>query len=144
MAGMRHLLADPDINRAQTWILNLEGVGAGGLHYLEEEGFMHALRPGQDLLKIAGELRVGRPVRAGKLRAIPTAAHVPLMRGMKAITLMGLDRDGLPPCWNQITDRIGDVDETGVAETIEFTELLLRRLASTQAAPDRNSNKTPA
>ena len=142
MAGMRHLLADPGINRAQTWILNLEGVGAGGLHYLEEEGFMHALRPDQDLLKIAGELRVGRPVRAGKLRAIPTAAHVPLMRGMKAITLMGLDRDGFPPCWNQITDRIGDVDETGVAETIEFTELLLRRLASTQAAPDRNSNKT--
>ncbi len=135
MAGMRHLLSDRTLDRSQTWIVNLEGVGGGTLHYLEREGFMHALHPDPELVKLAGELRVGRPVRAGALRAIPTAAHVPLMRGMKAITLMGLDRDGMPPCWNQIADRIGDVDETGVAETIEFTELILRRLAASKAAP---------
>jgi len=134
MAGMRHLLADRSLNRAQTWIVNLEGVGSGSLHFLEEEGFMHVLRPDRELVQLAAELRVGRPVRAGKLRAIPTAAHVPLMRGMKAITLMGLAPDGLPPCWNQAEDRIGEVDETGIAETIEFTELLLRRLATTRTA----------
>ncbi len=134
MAGMRHLLSDRTLDRAQTWIVNLEGVGTGSLHYLEEEGFMHALHPDRELVQLAAELRVGRPVRAGRLSAIPTAAHVPLMRGMKAITLMGLDRDGTPPCWNQVGDRIGEVDETGVAETIEFTDLILRRLAASKAA----------
>jgi Zn-dependent M28 family amino/carboxypeptidase len=133
MAGMRHLLADPAIDRKRTWILNLEGVGAGSLHYLKTEGFMHTLHADKTLASLADTLRVGRPVQAGNLRAIPTAAHVPLMRGMKAMTLMGLDRDGLPPHWNQPTDRISEVDETGVAETIEFSELLLRALARSQA-----------
>jgi hypothetical protein len=62
------------------------------------------------------------------------------MRGMKAMTLMGLDRDGLPPHWNQPTDRISEVDETGVAETIEFSELLLRALARSQAGDTPTAN----
>lgn len=138
MAGMRHLISDHSLNRKQTWLLNLEGVGAGTLHYLKTEGFVHALQADPTLAGIAEKRSVGRPVRAGILRAIPTAAHVPLMRGMKAMTLMGLDRDGLPPYWNQMADRIGEVDETGIAETIDFSELLLRDLAAAQAdAPAR-------
>lgn len=134
MAGMRNLLSDHSLNRRQTWILNLEGVGSGTLHYLKTEGFLHALPADPTLAGLAESLSAGkRPVRPGTLRAIPTGAHVPLMRGMKAMTLMGLDRDGLPPHWNQLSDRIGEVDETGVAETIEFSELLLRELAAKQA-----------
>lgn len=134
MAGMRNLIGDPALNRKRTWLINLEGVGAGGLHYLKTEGFMHALPADKTLTRIAEKLSTGRPVRAGTLRAIPTAAHVPLMRGMKAMTLMGLDRDGLPPHWNQTTDRVSIVDETGIAETIEFTDLLIRELASMNAS----------
>lgn len=95
---------------------------------------MHALPADKGLVGIAETLSVGRPVRAGVLRAIPTAAHIPLMRGMKAMTLMGLDRDGLPAYWNQVGDRISVVDETGVAETIAFSELILRELAASRAA----------
>jgi hypothetical protein len=137
MAGLRNLLADRSLKKKQTWLLNLESVGNGTLHYLRSEGFMHALPADQTLVGIAEKLSVGRPVRAGILRAIPTAAHIPLMRGMKAMTLMGLDRDGLPAYWNQIADRISVVDETGIAETIAFSELIVRELAASQAEPRR-------
>lgn len=134
MAGLRNLLADRSLKKHQTWLLNLESVGNGTLHFLKSEGFMHALPADKGLVGIAETLSVGRPVRAGVLRAIPTAAHIPLMRGMKAMTLMGLDRDGLPAYWNQVGDRISVVDETGVAETIAFSELILRELAASRAA----------
>ena len=137
MAGLRNLLSDRSLKKKQTWLLNLESVGNGTLHFLKAEGFMHALPADKTLLTIAEKLCVGRPVRPGVLRAIPTAAHIPLMRGMKAMTLMGLDRDGLPAYWNQVGDRISVVDEAGIAETIEFSELMLRELAASQAAPPK-------
>jgi hypothetical protein len=135
MAGLRYLLSDRSLNRKQTWLLNLESVGNGTLHFLKTEGFMHALPADRTLVEIAEKLSVGRPVRVGVLRAIPTAAHIPLMRGMRAMTLMGLDRDQLPAYWNQIADRISVVDETGIAETIAFSELIVRELAASEAEP---------
>lgn len=134
MAGLRHLLADPTFRSERTWFINLEGVGAGTLHFLSREGFVHTLRADPGLVEAARRLSKGRPVREGALRAIPTAAHVPLMRGMRAMTLMGLDRDGYPPFWNSAEDRISQVDESGIAEAIEFTELLIRDFAATQAS----------
>lgn len=138
MSGMRHFLAAHRFPRDRTYLLNLESIGTGRLYYLKSEGFLHRLKANETMTGLANALSAGRPIRAGRLRAVPTEAHIPLTRNMKAMTLMGLDRDGLPANWNQIADRVTEVDSTNIAEIIDFTCEYLPKLADEHAAGERD------
>jgi hypothetical protein len=46
---------------------------------------------------------------------------------------MGLDERGLPPHWNQISDRVTAVDEKTIARAADFSEALIRKLATERA-----------
>lgn len=133
MSGMRHFLPAHRLPRDRTYFINLEAVGAGRLHYLKTEGFLYALRADKQMTGLANAIAADRPVRAGVLRAVPTAAHVPLSRGMKALTVMGLDDAGLPAHWNQLSDRFTAVEEKTIEEAIDFTLALARRVAAESA-----------
>lgn len=135
MGGIRHFLAEHKPSRANTYFLNLESVGAGRLHYLTKEGFLYALPADPTMVALAKSMCAGRPIQAGTLRAVPTEAHALLSRNRKAMTLMGLDRGGLPRHWNQISDRVTEVDTTNIAETIDFAAGYVRKLARQHADP---------
>lgn len=67
------------------------------------------------------------------MRAVPTGAYIPLMREMKAMTVMGLDENGLPPHWNQISDRVMEVEEKSIAQVSSFADDFIRELARDHA-----------
>lgn len=133
MGGMRQFLKEHHIDRENTYFLNLEGIGAGRPHYLTQEGMLHALHSAPELVRWAETLAPEHGLKAGIMRAVPTEAHIPLMRDLKAMTVMGLDEAGLPPHWNQITDRVTEVDERTIASVAGFSEALIRSLAQEQA-----------
>jgi hypothetical protein len=133
MGGMRQLLEEHKLDGENTFILNLEGIGAGELHYLTREGMLQALSSDTEMLAVADELGATHKVKPGVMRAVPTEAHIPLTREMKAMTIMGLDKDGLPPHWNQISDRVTEVEEKAISSVIEFSDAFVRRLAKKHA-----------
>lgn len=134
-AGMRHLLAAHHPDPMHTHILNLEGVGAGRLHYLTAEGMLLKNPAGKTLVDAARTVAGAAPIHGAALRAIPTAAAIPLQRGYSAMTLLGLDRQGLPVRWNDIEDRVTQVDEGAILAATDFAEALLRHLDQSAAAP---------
>ncbi len=133
MGGMRQFLAEHHLDRANTYILNLEGIGAGEPHVLTKEGMLHVLRANPDMLRHARALADAHGIREGVMRAVPTEAHVPLMREMNAMTVMGLDEEGLPPHWNQISDRVTEVEEKTIAQVTNFADAFIRVLAREHA-----------
>lgn len=133
MGGMRRFMEAHRIDRRHTCFLNLEGVGAGQLHYLTREGMLHALQSDPDMVRAAEAVADRYDVKPGAMRAVPTEAHIPLMRDCRAMTVMGLDDEGLPPHWNQISDRVTEVDEKAIARVTDFAEAVIRNLASQQA-----------
>lgn len=128
MSGMRHFLTSHDFDKARTYILNLEGVGAGDLHYLTGEGMLQLVRSDKGMVAAAQRIAPQFGATAAKLRAIPSAAHVPLARGYSTLSVMGLDKRGLPPHWNWFTDRVTEVDETAIANAADFAEAIARNL----------------
>ena len=133
MGGMRQFLDDHDLDRRNTYILNLEGIGAGSPTYLRREGMLSALKSDETMLKLADTLAPEFGIASGEMRAVPTDAHIPLTREMRAMTIMGLDDDGLPPHWNQISDRVTEVDEKHIASVVDFSETLITRAGGTGA-----------
>ena len=134
MSGMRHFLSAHRLPRGDTYFLNLEGVGAGRLYYLKTEGFLHRLAADPAMTGLANALSVGHPIHPGSLRAVPTEAHAPLSRGMKAMTVMGLDRSGVPAHWCQIEDRVTGVETAQIAEVIDFSAVYIEALARQHGA----------
>jgi len=128
MSGMRHLIRTGNTGRHGVRIINLEAIGAGELHYLEREGFLHSMAAGKQLLAAARELGPKHGVSPGTLKAVLTEAHIPLSRGYEALTIMGLGEDHLPCRWHQAEDRVTSVDERKITQAAAFTEALLRHL----------------
>ncbi len=134
MGGMRQFLTEHRLDRENTYFLNLECIGTGDLHVLAKEGMLHALRADPAMLRRARALADRHGLKEGSMRAVPTGAYIPLMRDMKAMTVMGLDEDGLPPHWNQISDRVLEVEEKSIAQVTAFSDAFIRELAREHAA----------
>ncbi len=134
MSGMRYLLRSARPARDTTFFLNLESVGAGDLHFLEREGFLHAMPAGKQLLAAAREAGPEHGVKAGALRAVLSEAHIPLSRGYEALTVMGLDEGGIPCHWHRADDRVTAVDEGKITRAAAFAEAVLRRVGGGHGA----------
>lgn len=128
MSGLRHLLATQGFDRSKTWFINLEAVGAGKLHYLKTEGFVHQFRADKPLVAAAETVAAEYGVAQGAFRALPTAAHPAHARGYAAMSVMGLGEDGFPVNWNSIDDRVTAIEESSIATAADFVAALLRRL----------------
>lgn len=126
MSGTRVLLQQTHLERASTHFLNLEGVGAGTLAYTKAEGMLHASATDILMRKHAAELAGTYGVSERNLRAVPSGAHIPLSRGIPAMSIMGLGDDGLPPYWNHVDDRVTILDENQIARAADYTEAILR------------------
>jgi len=134
MSGVRHFLTSHKLDKAHTYILNIESVGAGDLRYCSAEGLLSPAHGDRRMREAADAVAPDYGLTPAKLRAIPSEAHVPLSRGYKTLSIIGLDQTGLPPHWNCISDRVTEVDEIKVAAAADCAEALLRRLETTLRA----------
>ena len=135
MSGMRHFLSTQKPDKRNTYILNVEGVGAGTLHYLTAEGILHRGKSDRSMVAAAEETASAFGVTPAVMRAVPSAAHIPMARGYHATTLMGLDGQGRPRNWNWYTDLVTEVEESTIAQAADFAEALLRRLGDDLSPP---------
>lgn len=130
MAGMRELVSGIKGGRQFIRFINIESVGAGKLCYTTSEGELVAAACGADLVGAAGAEASEHGFSATKLRRIDSAAHIPLARGYGAISLMGLEPNGIPRHWNWTSDSISEVDEDAVAQTANFAHTIIKRLGA--------------
>jgi hypothetical protein len=128
MAGIHRLLTTQPIDKHNTYILNLEGVGAGNLRYCVREGLLYSAPASSAMVKAAASVADAFGVQPATQDAIPTEAQVALTRGYQALTIMALDEDTLPLHWNWYSDLVTQIEEKTIVQAANFAEALLRRL----------------
>jgi hypothetical protein len=110
----------------KAYFINMEGVGCGRLHYATSEGMLKPYRSDPQLLRLAGEVAVRRPDLGGEpvvLRAGYTETGLVIKRGLKGITLVGLEQGRLfnyLPYWHQPKDVLNNLDGQALDRTEEF------------------------
>ena len=128
MAGMKHLLVTQRLDKTHTYILNLEAVGAGTLHYLTGEGMLSVMPSNPKMVHAAQTVAPAFNVTPAVMRHVPSDAHIALSRGYQVMSVMGLDENRFPVNWNQTTDLVTNVEEPIIARAADFSESLLRQL----------------
>jgi len=128
MAGMRELVSGIKGGRRFIRFINIESVGAGRLCYSTSEGAVLAEACGADLVGAAKAEAPAYGFIPAELRRIDSAAHIPLARGYGAISLIGLEPNGIPRHWNWVSDSISEVNEGAVAQTADFAHAIIKRL----------------
>ncbi len=136
MAGMRELAAGLAESRGMVHFINIECVGAGALKYTTSEGILAPVPCGGELVAAARAGAAAFGFDPAALRAVETAAYMPLTRGMSAISLVGLGENGVPAHWNWFTDSLSEVDEESVDRAAAFAlDILLRVSGGAPPAP---------
>ncbi|MSO41667.1 MAG: M20/M25/M40 family metallo-hydrolase [Solirubrobacterales bacterium] len=133
--GMRSFLRAhrDDLDRASTVFLNLDSTSYGAVHYESSEGAVVSHPTDARLVQICEAISAAdREAGAEGARAVRTPlvsdSIAALIRGYRAITIMGLD-DGVPPPWYHAPDDAPDhLDPAAMAAATEFTIRLTRQL----------------
>jgi len=132
MNGIRHFVTTHDLDRETTYVLNVAHVGAGSLHYTTREGMLHAFPCSREMVASAKAVAAAHGALPCRLRHAPSDAAVALARGIKTMSIVGLDRHALPPHWNRHTDTPEQCDFDQVQRAADFAEAVLQRLSAEQ------------
>ncbi|PKQ29820.1 MAG: hypothetical protein CVT60_03450 [Actinobacteria bacterium HGW-Actinobacteria-10] len=128
--GMQELLKAYGEDLRSAFIINIDGVASGKLHWITEEGMARGYRATPRLLSTAK--RVSREnqiaISPKKYRALSTDATPALARGFKAMSVMAFDINGRIPNWHWKTDTSDTIDEQTLDRAVEFVTALVREL----------------
>lgn len=125
--GMKNFLDLHSSELRGSLIINLEAVGAGKISYIDVEGTGKSRRSDrrlQSLIKKASKELKGSEMKPKSLEWRNTDATPAMIAGMRSITLMGFDENGVAPVnWHCVDDTADIVDE----DNLEYvTRLLLK------------------
>jgi hypothetical protein len=110
-------------------IVNLEGVGAGKLTYLESEGLYRPAKPSSRVkryLRAASE-RSGVRVATGKMNGHDTAATLATRRGFQAFTIAGM-QDGKVAYFSDKADTVDCLDVEALRDASDFVMGLIKSI----------------
>lgn len=124
--GMKNFLELHKNELRGALIINLEGVGAGDICFVDYEGTSKARRSDrrlQSLVRKASKELDGTEMSAERLNWRDTDATPALEAGMRAMTIMGFD--GVAPTgWHWTTDYTGIIEE----EKLEYVTSVLMKM----------------
>ena len=129
MSGAQRILKHAKSDKRHAYILNIESVGAGRLHFTTREGLLGSAACSKEMLAAARANGGAFSARPAALHTVPTGAHLPLAWGYDAMSIIGLDEEGIPANWNQIDDRVTNIDEAQILKSAEFAEAIIREIA---------------
>jgi hypothetical protein len=138
--GMHGFLRDNSFLPEETYFINLDQVGAGTIHYTQSEGLLRSRPSSDQLLKYAGEIASRHPeweLEPANYRLMPTDQYAALIEGYEAISIIGLDQNGLPPHWHQTSDTLDAVDVDTVQIATDLADELIRKIDA-EVTPRRN------
>lgn len=127
--GMESFLRRHADEVTRSWIINIDNVGAGNIHYVESEGMLLRHGAGVEVLKVADQVArlPSLAVTPVQFHAVSTDAEPALLRNLDAITIIGL-RDGLPVNYHWSSDTFQNIDPDAVDTSYRFVEQMVRRL----------------
>lgn len=128
-AGMREFLADFRKSVRGAFVVNLDSVGAGDLTILTSEGASETRRSDRRLVRLLGSVAKDLHVNVGRRRYIwaETDATPAMHASMRAATLMGLSREGVPELSHTVDDVPENVDSEQVVSVTKLVSELIRR-----------------
>lgn len=126
-SGMKAFIEEHRDELKGATIVNLEGLGAGQLSFIEEEGQYRPNKVSSRLkrvLKQASE-KSGIPFATSKLVSRNTAAHVAAQNGFQAMTLAGMDGNQTA-YYGSIDDRLDIIEPNTLEQNSRFVLDLLK------------------
>jgi len=134
--GVKVLLREyPELGDA--YFIDLEGVGAGELRYLVEEGIISRYHPDGELALLAARVAARRPELKVSLARMAMVDEVQTLRrlGHRAICLAGRDphTDSLP-YWHTCDDLVENISAAALLRATEFIREMLQELDSRRIA----------
>ncbi|HOD51492.1 MAG TPA: M28 family peptidase [Candidatus Hydrogenedentes bacterium] len=125
--GMRHFMSTHKLDRANTFFLNLDAVGAANLHYITAEGLLSTFGSSKTMLSAAESAAKQINAAPSFHRELPSDALIPLARGFHALTLTSSYEN--PPDDRLLSDDTHlDVRDDALLAASAFAEDILRRL----------------
>jgi len=127
--GMQAFLRKHREELARSWIINIDNVGAGEVHYTTREGMLVPHRTGKELTMTAAKVAKlpGIQVTGAAFRTMSNDTEPALLRGLEAMTVIAT-RDGVPVNWHWKTDTFDAIDADTVDMAYRFVEQVVRRL----------------
>jgi acetylornithine deacetylase/succinyl-diaminopimelate desuccinylase-like protein len=119
-----------ELDKENTYFINMESLGYGNVRYATSEGFIHVRPYSEELVAISKELvasggfdEVGTyEVRLG------TDAMVPLVRGFKAISVMAFNENNFIPNYHTQDDTPENMDIKVTERARDFAMAIIREL----------------
>ena len=132
LVGMLDLLKRHGQELQDALIVNLDGVGLGDLKYITGEGLVKAFPADPELLMYSAEVVRENPelplVPREHRDGLGTDATGALINGYRAMSIMGLDEEGVVPNWHWETDVVENLNEKNLGDTETFVDLLLKKI----------------
>jgi hypothetical protein len=123
-----------ELDRENTFFLNIDSVSFGDVHYLASEGAVVSYRLDRRLFDLceaiaAADREDGNRYRAHPIR-IPfhTDALPANTRGFRAISLVGVEDGVGPPYYHTHADTTEKLDEDAMTRAVDFTVELVRQI----------------
>jgi len=119
-----------ELDRENTYFINLESIGGGTIHYTTAEGFVNVTEHDKELVSLARKLKVSGefPELGTYVVRMGTDAGVPNVRGFKAITLIGLDEYYTPTVYHCDDDNPENIDISTVERGRDLALRMIREL----------------
>ncbi len=142
LSGIHHLVNSHRLDRATTYFLDMDSVGAGRLRYTTGEGLMHVFRSSPKMLGVAESLASEFDATPHRRRGLPGDGLLPRIHGYRSLGLMGVE--SAPPAEMRLVDTdeppaaprcdtLYHVDVASIPKAAGFAEAILRRLSGGHA-----------
>ena len=129
MSGARHFIGQQKLDRETTYVLNIDSVGKGGLHYTTAEGLLSPQSCSENMIRVAEGCARSFNATPHIWRTACSDALIPLARNFKAMSVTV----AAPPAAESRPDTLTDIDYAAVARAVDFSEGVLRRLGRMDA-----------
>jgi hypothetical protein len=128
--GMKALLKEHGADLRDAFIINIDNVGSGSVHYVDSEGMAKRYRSDRRLIGAARRAIAenGLTVEGRDYRGLSTDATPALARGYRAMSVMAFDINGRLPNWHWATDTVDNVDEKNLETAAEFVCAVIKEL----------------
>jgi hypothetical protein len=129
--GILRFLQAHTFDRATTFFLNFDNIGAGRVSYVTGEGLLLTLKADARLVEIArgvAEADESLSAQACVYKTLPTDNTVTLTKGYRGLSLMAFDARGVLPHWHWKTDTVENVDAETLERGVRFAMQIVRGL----------------
>ncbi|MBL7135223.1 MAG: M28 family peptidase [Candidatus Marinimicrobia bacterium] len=131
--GVKHFIDNykSDLNPGNTYVINIDNVGKGNLHYVTGEGMLLFWKYNEifiDKCAVITSRDEFLKIQPLEYRCAYFDALVFAQQGYPCTTLIALDDDGNIPNWRWYTDTIENIDYETIQLAVDFSLELIRQI----------------